>query len=69
MGKIQINYKSDFKLFEERDGGKGFDVPFVFRYSTLAGFGYECSHVDGRGCGLVAAGHGRRGDGAGANAK
>lgn len=47
MGKIQINYKSDFKLFEERDGGKGFDVPFVFRYSTLAGSGYECSHVDG----------------------
>lgn len=47
MGKIQINYKSDFKLFEERDGGKGFDVPFVFRYSTLAGSGYEVSHVDG----------------------
>lgn len=47
MGKIQINYKSDFKLFEERDGGKGFDVPFVFRHFTLAGSGYECSHVDG----------------------
>lgn len=39
-----INYKSDFKLFED---GCDFTVPFVFEYRTAFDRVYEVSHVDG----------------------
>lgn len=40
----QINYKSDFKLFED---GCDFTVPFIFEYRTVFGKKYSASHVDG----------------------
>ena len=39
-----INYKSDFKLFED---GCDFTVPFIFEYRTVFGRKYTASHVDG----------------------
>lgn len=39
-----INYKSDFKLFEE---GCDFTVPFLFEYRTVFDRLYLASHVDG----------------------
>lgn len=38
-----INYKSDFKLFED---GCDFTVPFIFEYRTIFGRKYSASHVD-----------------------
>lgn len=39
-----VNYKSDFKLFED---GCDFTVPFIFEYRTVFGRKYTASHVDG----------------------
>lgn len=39
-----INYKSDFKIFEE---GCDFTVPFLFEYRTVFDRQYVASHVDG----------------------
>lgn len=39
-----INYKSDFKLFED---GCDFTVPFFFEYRTVFGRKYTASHVEG----------------------
>ena len=39
-----VNYKSDFKLFEE---GCDFIVPFLFEYRTVFDRQYVASHVDG----------------------
>ena len=39
-----INYKSDFKLFED---GCDFTVPFIFEYRTAFSRKYTASHVDG----------------------
>lgn len=39
-----INYKSDFKLFED---GCDFTVPFLFEYRTVFDRQYVANHVDG----------------------
>ena len=41
---MNVNYKSDFKLFER---GCDFTVPFTFEYRTVFGREYVASHIDG----------------------